>query len=98
LSFTLISSFNKTALNSLLNDALGKFKKRTCASRNTVWEPWYYCGQGLRNRVHYGGTAPLIFERVARGAQVPLHANIISNFMIYQDQFDTNLLQLFTHT
>jgi len=44
------------------------------------------------------GTAPLIFERVARGAQVPLHANIISYFMIYQDQFDTNLLQLFTHT
>jgi len=29
---------------------------------------------------------------------VPLHTSIISNFMIYQDQFETNLWQLFAHT
>jgi len=99
LSFALISSFNKTALNSLLCDALGKFKRRTRASRNTVWEPWCYCGQGRRNGVHYRALPPLIFEKGGgTGAQVPLHASIISNFMIYQDQFETNLLQLFTHT
>jgi len=45
--------------------------------------------------VHYGGTDRLTFERGAKGAQVPLHTSIISNFMIYQDQ---NLLQLFAHT
>ena len=27
-----------------------------------------------------------------------LHTSIINNFMIYQDQFETNLLQLFAHT
>ena len=48
--------------------------------------------------VHYGGTAPPTFERGATGAQVPLHTSIISNFMIYQDQFEANLLQLFAHT
>jgi len=57
----------------------------------------------LRNRdagtgVHYGGTAPLTFEKGATGKQVPLHNSIISNFMIYEDQFETNLLQLFAHT
>jgi len=34
----------------------------------------------------------------ATGAQVHLHTNIISNFMIYQDQFEANFLQLFAHT
>jgi len=32
------------------------------------------------------------------GAQMPLHTSIVSNFMIYQDQFETNLLQLFAPT
>jgi len=48
--------------------------------------------------VHDGGTAPLPFERGVTGEQVPLHNDIISNFMIYQDQLETNLLQLFAHT
>jgi len=34
----------------------------------------------------------------ATGAQVHLHIIIISNFMIYQDQLETNLLRLFAHT
>jgi len=48
--------------------------------------------------VHYGGTAPQLFERGATGTQVPLHTSTISIFMIYQDQFEKNLLQLFAHT
>ena len=48
--------------------------------------------------VHYAGTAPPHFERGETGAQVPLHNSIISNVMVYQDQFKTNLLQLFAHT
>jgi len=32
------------------------------------------------------------------GAQVPLHTSITSNFLMYQEQFETNLLQLFAHT
>jgi len=56
---------------------------------------------GLKNAgtgVHYGGTAPPAFCKGDNGAQVPLHNSIISNFMIYQDQLETNLLQLFVHT
>jgi len=34
----------------------------------------------------------------ATGAQVPLRSSIITGFLIYQDQFETNLLQLFAHT
>jgi len=48
--------------------------------------------------VHYGGTAHLPFEMGETGAQVPLHTSVVSNFMIYQDQFETNLLQVFAHT
>jgi len=55
--------------------------------------------QGRRN----GGAKrrhcpPLPFEKGAMGAQVPFHTIIISNFMIYQYQLETNLLQLFVHT
>jgi len=31
---------NKTALSLVLCDALGKLKRRTRASRHTVWDPW----------------------------------------------------------
>ena len=49
--------------------------------------------------VHYGDTAPMTFQRGGEtGAQVPLHTTIACNFMIYQDQFETNSLQLFAHT
>jgi len=46
-----------------------------------------------------GALPPLTFERGDNGAQVTLHKNIIpvSNFMIYQDRLETNLLQLFAH-
>jgi len=33
-----------------------------------------------------------------KGAQVPLYHSIISNFMIYQNRLQTNLLQLFAHS
>jgi len=43
-----------------------------------------------------GVIRPCPFKGEATRAQLPLHTSIISNFMIYQDQFETNLLQLFT--
>jgi len=43
-------------------------------------------------------TGALPFERGGNGATGALHNRIISNFMIYQVQFETNLLQLFAHT
>jgi len=30
------------------------------------------------------------------GAEVAFHKHIVGNFMVYQDRFETNLLQLFT--
>jgi len=45
-----------------------------------------------------GALPPCPLKEGETGAQVPLHNSIISNFMIYQDRLETNLLQLFTHT
>jgi len=45
-----------------------------------------------------GALPPCPLNGGERRAQVPLHTSIISNFMIHQDQFETNLLQLFAHT
>jgi len=45
-----------------------------------------------------GALPPLPFERGATRAQVPLCNSIISNFMIYEDRLERNLLQLFAHT
>jgi len=45
-----------------------------------------------------GALSPFPLKRGPTGAQVPLHNSIISNFMIYQDRLETNLLQLFAHT
>jgi len=41
--------------------------------------------------------APCPLERGATWVEVPFHNNIIGNFMVYQDQFETNLLQLSAH-
>jgi len=51
-------------------------------------------GTGVNGR----GTAPCLLKGGATGAQVPLHNSITSNFMIYQDRLEINLLQLFAHT
>jgi len=56
------------------------------------------CHQGCQNVGALQGITPLPFEKGATGAQMPLHSSIISNFMNYQDQVETNLLQLFAHT
>jgi len=48
--------------------------------------------------VHCGGAAPLLFEREGNGGKGALHTSIISNFMIYQDQFEAYLFQLFART
>jgi len=46
-----------------------------------------------------GTLPPYPLKGGATGAQVPfIHTSIVSNFTIYQDQFETNLLQLFAHT
>jgi len=61
-----------------------------------------YCSDVLRDAgtgVHDGGTAPpALWIGGSTGTHVPLHNSIISNFMIYQDRLETNLLQLFAHT
>jgi len=57
-----------------------------------------FIGRDARTGVNCGVTAALPFEKVGNGAQVPLRTSIISDFMIYQDQFETNLLRLFAHT
>jgi len=55
--------------------------------------------QGRRNGGALRGHCPLCRLKVgSTGTQVPLHTNIINNFLIYQDQFETNSLQLFAHT
>jgi len=48
--------------------------------------------------VHDGVLPPCLLRGRVMGAQVPLRNSIISNFMIYQDRLETNLLQLFAHT
>jgi len=56
--------------------------------------------QGRRNGVALRGHCPPcpLKGGGATGAQMPLHISVISNFLIYKDQFETNLLQLFAHT
>jgi len=48
-------------------------------------------------RGHDGGIAPLPFHKGAMGAEVPFYKSTIGNFMVYQDQLETFLLQLFAH-
>jgi len=43
------------------------------------------------------GIAPLPFHMGGTGAEVPFHESITGNFMVYQDQLETFLLQLFAH-
>jgi len=45
--------------------------------------------QGCQNGVHEETTTFPVFEREA---QASLHNSIISSFVIYQDQLETNLL------
>jgi len=43
------------------------------------------------------GVLPCLFEKGATGAEVPFHSRITENCMVFQDQLETNLLQLFAH-
>jgi len=43
------------------------------------------------------GVLPLPFEKGATVAEVPFHNSITENFMVFQDQIEINLLQLFVH-
>jgi len=54
---------------------------------SSEWSQMNSLKQGRRNGGALRGHSPL-----------PLHTSIISNFMIYQDPFEANLLQQFTHT
>jgi len=40
---------------------------------------------------------PLPFQKGEARAEVPFNNSIISNFMVYHDRFEKNLLQLFAH-
>jgi len=52
--------------------------------------------QRRRRGGHDEALSPCIFER-ENGAEEAFHNNIIGYFMVYQDRFETNLLQLFVH-
>jgi len=47
--------------------------------------------------VHNEGIVPMPFHKGATGAKVPFYKSIRGNFMVYQDRFETNSLQLFAH-
>jgi len=40
--------------------------------------------------------SPCPFKRGSTGAEVPLHNRTISNFVVYKDRLETNLLQLYS--
>jgi len=50
-------------------------------------------GKGLND----GGIAPCPFERGTTGAEAPFHNRITGDFLVFQNQLETNLLQLFAH-
>jgi len=54
--------------------------------------------QGRRNGGAIRGHCPPPFERGGQRGHKCLLTSIMSNFMIYQHQLETNLLQLFAHT
>jgi len=58
---------------------------------------WTKKSRDVGERGHDGGIAPLLFHKEGTGAEVPFHKSIIGDFMIYQDQLETFLLQLFAH-
>jgi len=49
-------------------------------------------------RLNDVGIAPCPFKNGATGAEVPFHNRIIGKFMVDQDRFETNLLQLLEHS
>jgi len=44
-----------------------------------------------------GALSHMHFHKGRTGAEVPFYKSIRGNFMVYQDRFETNLLQLFAH-
>jgi len=44
-----------------------------------------------------GAFPPLPIQKGETGAGAPFHNSIISNFMVYQDRLEIDLLQLFGH-
>jgi len=55
--------------------------------------------QGRRNGGALRGYCPSCpLKEGETVAQMPLHNSIISNFTIYQDRLERNILQLFAHT
>jgi len=63
-----------------------------------LWSIRLNCQSGTAEQGWMTEHLPLPFERGSIGVHVPLYNSIISNFMIYQDRLETNLLQLFAHT
>jgi len=55
---------------------------------------WLFATQ---KRWRTGALFPCHFKKGATGAELPFHNSIIGIFMAYQDQLETNLLQLCAH-
>ena len=64
-----------------------------------IFQPSSYIVRDTGAWMHDGALLTCLLKGgEATRAKVPLHKSIISNFMIYQDRLETNLLQLSAHT
>jgi len=77
-----------------------ELKQTVFVVRQSHGRPQGRQNRGESRRGDRGDRSPwnLQIQGRATGAQLPLHNSILSNFMIYQDRLETNLLQLFAHT
>jgi len=70
-----------------------KWQKRK--RKRTIWST---ISRDAGMGVHYGGTTPCPLKRGQGGNRCLYITDFISNFVIWQDRPETNLLQLFAHT
>jgi len=49
----------------------------------------------VREQENDGDIAPRALKRGQRGRKCLFHKSVMGNFMVYQDRFETNLLQIF---
>ena len=66
--------------------------------KELTFESYFYILRELNpGTPERGALSPCPVIKGATGAAVPFYENIVSNFMVYQDRIETNLLQLFAH-
>ena len=95
----LTSITNRIVFDCDVTDTSWSSASGSVSTLNQAWTTIYdlkfnVCISTPENGGMAGAFIPWHFKR---GAEVPLHNSIISNFMIYQDRIETNLLQPFAH-